>query len=152
MKQPKITIQTAKQSGSFIIEAMISLLLFAVGLVGLMALSAQSLNQVSQSKARNDASYIAGELIAEMWVSASVNLTTWQTRLDSVIPGATANVYMSTCDCVDTVNNVCTTPATGTVVIAPQPTICINGQRPNNLNIHQQNPKTSHEHAPTSST
>ncbi|MBK9624183.1 MAG: hypothetical protein KA388_05215 [Rhodocyclaceae bacterium] len=127
MKQPKITIQTAKQSGSFIIEAMISLLLFAVGLVGLMALSAQSLNQVSQSKARNDASYIAGELIAEMWVSASVNLTTWQTRLDSVIPGATANVYMSTCDCVDTVNNVCTTPATGTVVIAmPQPvTICI---------------------------
>ena len=121
-----------RQSGSFIIEAMISLLLFAVGLIGLMALSAQALNQMGQSKVRNDASFIAGDLIAEMWVSPTVNLDTWLARLDTAIPGAAANtsVYMATCDCLDTTGpNVCAGPDTGTVAI-PAPgsqavTICI---------------------------
>jgi type IV pilus assembly protein PilV len=120
------------QSGSFIIEAMISLLLFAVGLIGLMALSAQALNQVGQSKARNDASYIAGDLIAEMWVSDTVNIDAWLTRLDAVVPGAaaTSNVYLASCDCVDTTGpDVCAGPDTGNVAI-PRPgsqavTICI---------------------------
>jgi Tfp pilus assembly protein PilV len=48
------------QSGSFIIEAIVSLLLFGVGVIAMLAISANSLNQVGQSKARNDASYIAG--------------------------------------------------------------------------------------------
>lgn len=118
------------QAGSFILEAIISLMLFAVGLLSMLALSGHALNQVGQSKARNDASYIAGELISEMWVSASVNLTTWTTRLQTAIPEATGTVYMATCDCVETdasTGNVCTTAATGTVAIAnPQAvTICI---------------------------
>lgn len=120
------------QAGSFIVEAMISLLLFAVGLIGLMALSAQALNQVGQSKARNDASYIAGDLIAEMWVSDTVDIDKWFDRLDLVIPGAaaTSKVYTVTCDCVDTTGpDVCTGPRTGNTSI-PRPgslpvTICI---------------------------
>jgi type IV pilus assembly protein PilV len=116
------------ERGSFIIEAIISLLLFAVGLISLLALSVQALNQVSQSKARNDASYIAGELIAEMWVGASVNLSNWNDRLQTVVPGATGTVYLSTCDCVETSGaNACSGAASGTVNIAnPQPvTVCI---------------------------
>ena len=134
MNSPKSFSRVKTQSGSFIIEAMISLLLFAVGLIGLMALSAQAVNQIGQSKVRNDASYLAGELIGEMWVSANVNIGTWLTRLETVIPGASAssNVYLSSCDCVDTDEtppgpNACSGATTGTVAVAnPQPvTICI---------------------------
>lgn len=117
----------SRQSGSFIIEALVSLLLFAVALMGLLALSAQGLNQVGQSKARNDASYVVGELLSEMWVSSSVNLTNWSSRLQTAIPGATGTVYLSTCDCVDTGTNVCSSAASGTVTIAnPQAvTVCV---------------------------
>lgn len=115
------------QSGSFILEAIISLLLFAVALIGLLALSAQGLNQVGQSKARNDAAFIVGELVSEMWVSSTVNLNSWVTRLQTAIPGATGTVYLSTCDCVDTGANACATAATGTVTVtSPQAvTVCV---------------------------
>lgn len=120
--------QPHAERGSFIIEAIISLLLFAVGLISLLGLSVQALNQVSQSKARNDASYIAGELIAEMWVASSVNLSNWNDRLQAVVPGATGTVYLSTCDCVETSGtNACAGAASGTITVAnPQPvTVCI---------------------------
>ena len=116
-----------RQRGSFVLEALISLLLFAVALMGLMSLAAQGLNQVGQSKARNDASYVVGELLSEMWVSANVNIETWAGRLSTSIPNATGTVYLSNCDCVATVTNVCTGPVTGTVAIAnPQAvTVCV---------------------------
>lgn len=117
----------ARQSGSFIIEALISLLLFAVALIGLIGLSAQALNQVGQSKSRNDASYLAGDLLAQMWVSGSVDLDTWNDRLAEAIPSATGDVYLANCDCLDSAANACAAPSTGTVILAkPQPvTICI---------------------------
>lgn len=76
-----------------------SLAIFAVAIIGMVGLVGQGLNQVGQSKARNDASYLAGELIADMWVSAAANIVAWNTRLTSAIPGATANVYFANCDC-----------------------------------------------------
>ena len=87
------------QSGSFIIEAMVSLLIFAVAIIGMVALVGQGLNQVGQSKARNDASFLAGELFADMWVSPNANIVAWNARLTAAIPGASANVYFANCDC-----------------------------------------------------
>lgn len=117
------------QQGSFIIEAIISLILFAVGLISLMSLSAQALNQVGQSKARNDASYLAGELLSEMWVSGTVDISTWNTRLGTVLPEATAAVYYANCDCLATSGtDVCSGAVTGSSVAVgtSQPvTICI---------------------------
>jgi Tfp pilus assembly protein PilV len=116
------------QQGSFIIEAIISLILFAVGLISLMSLSAQALNQVGQSKARNDASYLVGELLSEMWVSGTVSLTSWTTRLQAVLPEATGTVYMASCDCAATSGvDVCSSPASGTVSIATSQavTVCV---------------------------
>lgn len=119
----------SSQEGSFIIEAIISLILFAVGLISLMSLSAQALNQVGQSKARNDASYIAGELLAEMWVSSSVNLTAWTSRLQTVIPEATGTVYLANCDCAAASGaaNECTGAASSPVTVnnTQAVTVCI---------------------------
>ena len=118
----------AAQAGSFIIEAIISLILFAVGLIGLLGLSAQGLNQVGQSKSRNDASFLVGELFSDMWVNSSVNLTTWNTKLQAAIPNATGSVYLTTCDCVSTATNACSgTVASGTVAISNSQavTVCV---------------------------
>ena len=79
-----------KQSGSFVIEALISVLLFAVGLISMMMIAAQGTNQIGQAKYRNDASYLAGELIGEMWVSGSspggFDRTAWNARVTSMLP------------------------------------------------------------------
>lgn len=87
------------QTGSFVIEALVSVLLIGVGLVGLMIMAAQASNQAGQSKFRNDASYLAGELIGEMWVSSSspatFNTGAWQTRVGNMIPGGTGAVTTS---------------------------------------------------------
>lgn len=127
--------QPRRQGGSFIIEAIISLILFGIGIVALLGLVTQALNQTGQSKARNDASYAAGELIAEMWVSASINIDAWANRVrgtattTGLIPGATPSVYFATCDCADTGSNACAASAlkTGTQAVAnPQAvTVCI---------------------------
>jgi Tfp pilus assembly protein PilV len=118
------------QQGSFIIEAIISLILFAVGLISLMSLSAQAINQVGQSKARNDASYLVGELLSEMWVSGTVNVTTWNTRLQTVLPEATGTVYFANCDCTATSGaDLCSGAASGTAVAVGNSqavTVCVN--------------------------
>jgi Tfp pilus assembly protein PilV len=118
------------QQGSFILEAIISLILFAVGLISLMSLSAQAINQVGQSKARNDASYLVGELLSEMWVSGTVNLTAWNTRLQTVLPEATGTVYLANCDCAATSGaDLCSGASSGTAVAVTNSqavTVCVN--------------------------
>lgn len=123
------------QSGSFIIEALASLFIFAVAIVGMVALVGQGLNQVGQSKARNDASYLAGELFADMWVSPNANIVAWNSRLAAAIPGATANVYFANCDCAVSAAMPYTYACTGggaakvgaaEAMASPQPvTVCI---------------------------
>lgn len=78
------------QAGSFIIESLVSLLIFSVGIIALVGLATQSLNQLGQTKARNDASFLAGELIGDMWVSVSTpstyDATAWQARVAAALP------------------------------------------------------------------
>lgn len=79
------------QRGSFILEALISIVIFAVGMISLMGMSAQAVNQIGQTKYRNDASYLAQELIGELWVSANApsafDYTAWKARVAAALPG-----------------------------------------------------------------
>lgn len=99
------TASRKQQSGSFLIEALVSVLLFMVGLIGLMGASAQAVNQLSQSKYRNDASFLSEELIGEIWVAAgtspaapylaSANYAAWQARVQSTLPGGTGTATVN---------------------------------------------------------
>ncbi len=89
------------QRGSFLLEALISVLLFMVGLIALISVSAQTLNQVGQSKYRNDASYLVGELIGEIWASGAATPNAfkaaggedaWISRVAAALPGGTATL------------------------------------------------------------
>lgn len=83
-------IPAKRQGGSFILEALIGLVLFATGIIALMGMAAQAVNDVGQSKYRNDASDLAQELVGEMWISAATpdafDLSTWESRVQSRLP------------------------------------------------------------------
>lgn len=88
------------QTGSSLLESLISVVLFAMGIIALISVSAQSLNQVGQSKYRNDASYLVGELIGEIWASGAATPAAfgaageaaWESRVAATLPGGTATL------------------------------------------------------------
>lgn len=78
------------QRGSLLIESMISVLLFLVGLLALMKMASISVNQVSQTKYRNDASNLASEVVASMystWDGSNVfDHSAWDARVKAALP------------------------------------------------------------------
>lgn len=55
-----------KQAGFLLLEALISILLFSLGIITLMGLQALSIKDAQQSRYRNEASYLANSIIAQM--------------------------------------------------------------------------------------
>jgi type IV pilus assembly protein PilV len=55
------------QSGAFLLEALIAILIFAFGILGIVGLQAQSLRVTNDSQYRAEAVYLASGLIAQMW-------------------------------------------------------------------------------------
>lgn len=73
----KSQVSTSKaQQGVMLLEALIAILLFSIGIVAVMGMQAASISQVTQSKFRTDASYLANQIIGRMWVD-QVNLNTY---------------------------------------------------------------------------
>jgi type IV pilus assembly protein PilV len=95
------------QHGSILLESLISVLLFTIGVIGLMSVAATSTSLVGQSKYRNDASNLVGELVAGMWIDPQPPLTfdqtAWQARVASALPNGVgiANVDVATGTKVD---------------------------------------------------
>ena len=71
------------QQGVMLIEALVAILLFTLGIIAVMGLQANSVAQVSQSKYRTDASYLANQIIGKMWVDQA-NLANYATAGSSV--------------------------------------------------------------------
>lgn len=55
------------QKGSALLEGLIAVLIFSLGILALVGLQANSMRAVTDSKMRIDASNIAGQRIGEMW-------------------------------------------------------------------------------------
>ena len=101
-KIPKAARPTRQsQQGVMLIEALVAILLFALGIVAVMGLQANMIAQTTQAKYRVDASYLANQIIGQMWVDrtnlpnydtasgASSNMTSWRTRVAATLPGIT---------------------------------------------------------------
>ncbi|WP_210545830.1 hypothetical protein [Rhodoferax sp. PAMC 29310] len=99
------------QKGSALLEAMVAILVFSFGILGLLGLQAVSIKNSIDAKYRSDASYIANQIIAQMWVdrsnidsyahlqagavcaytgtaSTNANVTGWISQASSQLPGA----------------------------------------------------------------
>lgn len=92
MKTKNITtIKT--QKGSMLLEGLIGILIFSLGVLSLVGLQSVAVKNVTQSKYRSDAAYLADKLIAQMWVDNQTALSTeyatggarYRTWRDSII-------------------------------------------------------------------
>jgi type IV pilus assembly protein PilV len=55
------------QSGAFLLEALVGILIFAFGVLGIVGLQAQSMRTTNESQYRAEAAYLANTLLSEMW-------------------------------------------------------------------------------------
>lgn len=67
-----------KQKGSFLIEALISVAIFLVGVLGIMELNGVIIKQTAESKFRADASFYAQEVAGRLWAD-KVNIASYTT-------------------------------------------------------------------------
>jgi len=96
-------------AGSALLEAVIALLLFGAGIVGLIGLQGKMITTQSDAKYRADAAYLVAELVGTMWadvpnlnsyVTASCSGYTrcneWASKVAKTLPGGTAAVTVNT--------------------------------------------------------
>jgi type IV pilus assembly protein PilV len=63
------------QRGMALLECLMALLIFSVGLLGLLGLEARVMNISTNSENRNRAAMLAGEVASQMWLNNTVNPT-----------------------------------------------------------------------------
>jgi type IV pilus assembly protein PilV len=94
----------ALQQGGFLLEALVAILIFSFGVLGLVGLQASAIEFTNDAQYRSEAAYLANSLIAQMWAddrtqltvkysmppSAGVGYTAMKTRIDADLPGAAA--------------------------------------------------------------
>ena len=62
------------QAGSFLLEALIAILIVALGILGLVGLQARAIQNSDDSQYRSEAAFLANDLLGRMWVSNQANL------------------------------------------------------------------------------
>ncbi len=95
------TLQPRRQKGVALLEALVGILIFSIGILALMALQAQSIRNTIEAKYRNEAAYLANQILGTMWVDRSNlasyttpsgtngNMTAWRTQVAATLPGIT---------------------------------------------------------------
>jgi type IV pilus assembly protein PilV len=64
-----------QQGGSFLLEALIAILIIALGVLGSVGLLARSMQDMDDARNRGEAAYLANQLIAQMWLSDRLTAT-----------------------------------------------------------------------------
>jgi len=84
---PSPTFKSSQQ-GAVLIEAMVAILIFSLGVLAIVGLQANMIKNVDDSKYRSEASYIAQSRIAQMWADPD-NLATYietNTDISALLP------------------------------------------------------------------
>ncbi|MGZ5047397.1 MAG: type IV pilus modification PilV family protein [Usitatibacter sp.] len=107
------------QEGVMLLEALVAILIFTLGVIAVMGMQAVSISQVSQAKYRTDASYLANQITGRMWTdqpnlaayatAGSAQRAAWDGTVAATLPAGTATI----------------------VVVGSQVTVTINWQQPN---------------------
>ena len=65
------------QGGSVMLEALIAILIFSIGILAMVGMQATAVNNVSEAKYRSDASFLANQIIGTMWANRVASGTEW---------------------------------------------------------------------------
>ncbi len=93
------------QGGVTLLEALLGILIFSIGILAVVGMQALAIRTVAEAKYRTDASFLANEIIGEMWVNRSnlanyaytgggappATLANWVAKVEGTLPGANNN-------------------------------------------------------------
>ena len=88
-----------RQRGSYLLEALIAVLLFSFGALGLVGTLANSVRATNDARYRSEAANLASAMVADMWTTTAAQLdaqfgpsgaklANWQTKAASLLPSA----------------------------------------------------------------
>ena len=94
-----------QQRGSVLLESMIAILIFSMGILAIVGLQAASTKNTASAKYRTDASMLANQIIGQMWADDKTTATlqtgynspsgakylTWKTSVANALPGVASN-------------------------------------------------------------
>lgn len=92
----------ARQSGVMLLEVLVGILIFSIGIVAMLGMQATAMRATVDAKYRTEASFLANEIIGQMWLDRAnlANYQTpascpagkpcpWITRVQGLLPNAT---------------------------------------------------------------
>src|SRR3989442_4434526 len=91
-----------RENGVMLLEALIAILIFSIGILAVVGLQAVSIRNVTDSKHRTEAAFLANNLLAQMWTDAGniasyaypgsggvpTRLTGWVSQINARLPAA----------------------------------------------------------------
>ncbi len=97
MKTFRTSRRRGAQAGFTLLETLVAIVIFSIGLLGVVALQARTIQMSVDGEDRNRAALLADEVVATMWSSGTASLSTaettaWATRVAGVLSSATATV------------------------------------------------------------
>jgi type IV pilus assembly protein PilV len=95
-------LAAARQTGVMLLEALIALLVFSLGILAIVGMQATAIQDVGEAKYRSDAAFLANQIIAEMWGNSGAlavyawngsgsppaEIASWVATVNSRLPGA----------------------------------------------------------------
>jgi type IV pilus assembly protein PilV len=102
----------AGQRGATLLEALIGILIFSVGILALVGMQALAIRHMADARYRSEASFFANEIIGRMWVnkgnlasyafpgtgSPPAAIDNWVTAIQSTLPGVSAGANLPIVD------------------------------------------------------
>ena len=91
------------QSGVMLLEALIGILIFSLGILAMVSMQAVGIKLATDSRDRAEASNLASQLVGEMWLDRAAlasylypggtapALATWVAQVNAALPDAAAN-------------------------------------------------------------
>ncbi len=88
-----------RERGVMLIEALIAILIFSIGILAVVGMQSVAIKNVTESKYRSEAAFLANELISKMWSDAGNigfynypgssygKLVAWVAKVDATLPG-----------------------------------------------------------------
>ena len=130
------------QSGVMLLEALIAILIFSVGLLGIVGLQAKAVSQVSDARFRSEAALLANQLVASMRTQINNTLT-----VDQNIAALQANFNGSSA-CAGGTSGYCNFVSTvsanlpmGSHHIAPAPSVAVDNTGAATITIYWRSPE-----------
>lgn len=93
------------QGGSILIEGLVSIFIFSLGVIALIGMQTMSINESIHGKYRMDAGYLANEIVGQMMLdknnianypdaatTTSPFRTAWNTRVAAILPNGSATI------------------------------------------------------------